>query len=68
MWNDLLHFGDTVQNYHDDVVTWKLFLHYWPFVRGIHQSLLALCEGNPPVTDRFPSQRATDVEPTGDVE
>ena len=22
---------------------------YWPFVRGIHQWLLALCEGNPPV-------------------
>ena len=23
---------------HDDVLTWKRFLHYWPFVRGIHRS------------------------------
>ena len=30
---------------HDDVIKWKLF------------ALLALCEGNPPVTDGFPSRR-----------
>ena len=24
---------------HDDVIIWKHFSHYWPFVRGIHQSL-----------------------------
>ena len=23
---------------HDDVMTWKHYLHYWPFVRGIHWS------------------------------
>ena len=23
---------------HDDIVTWKGFLHYWPIVRGIHWS------------------------------
>ena len=23
---------------HDDVIKWKLFLRYWPFVRGIHRS------------------------------
>ena len=23
---------------HDDVMKWKHFLHYWPFVRGIHRS------------------------------
>ena len=23
---------------HDDVIKWKYFPHYWPFVRGIHQS------------------------------
>ena len=23
---------------HEDVIKWKHFLHYWPFVRGIHQS------------------------------
>ena len=22
---------------HDDVIKWKHFLHYWPFVRGIHR-------------------------------
>ena len=22
---------------HDDVISWKSFPHYWPFVRGIHQ-------------------------------
>ena len=25
---------------HDDVIKWKHFLRYWPFVRGIHQSLV----------------------------
>ena len=25
---------------HDDVIKWKHFLCYWPFVRGIHQSLV----------------------------
>ena len=24
----------------DDVIKWKHFLHYWPFVWGIHQSLV----------------------------
>ena len=24
--------------FHDDVINWKHFLHYWPFVRGIHRS------------------------------
>ena len=24
--------------FHDDVIKWKHFLCYWPFVRGIHQS------------------------------
>ena len=23
---------------HDDVIEWRHFLHYWPFVRGIHRS------------------------------
>ena len=23
--------------YHDDVIKWKHFPHYWPFVRGIHR-------------------------------
>ena len=23
---------------HDDVIKWKLFTRYWPFVRGIHRS------------------------------
>ena len=29
--SDLLRF-------HDDVIKWKHFPHYWPFVRGIHRS------------------------------
>ena len=24
--------------YHDDVIKWKQFPRYWPFVRGIHRS------------------------------
>ena len=58
----------------DDVMTGKRFPHYWPFVRGIHQSPVdsphkgpsnaqlwcLFCEGYiyPPVTDGFPSQKA----------
>ena len=26
------------QLWHDDVIKWKHFPHYWPFVRGIHRS------------------------------
>ena len=26
--------------FHDDVIKWKHFPRYWPFVRGIHQSLV----------------------------
>ena len=26
--------------FHDDVIKWKHFLRYWPFVRGIHRSLV----------------------------
>ena len=26
------------QNIHDDVIKWKYFPRYWPFVRGIHRS------------------------------
>ena len=25
-------------NIHDGIIKWKHFLHYWPFVQGIHQS------------------------------
>ena len=32
---------------HDDVIKWKHFPRYWPF----------LCEGNPPVNSGFPPQR-----------
>ena len=41
-------------NYHDDVIKWKRFPRYWPFV----------CVGGagvPPVTGGFPSQRASNV-------
>ena len=26
-----------LEPYHDDVIKWKHFPHYWPFVRGIHR-------------------------------
>ena len=26
-----------IKRYHDDVIKWKHFLRYWPFVRGIHR-------------------------------
>ena len=26
--------------HHDDLIKWKHFPHYWPFVRGIHRSLV----------------------------
>ena len=25
---------------HDDIIKWKLFPRHWPFVRGIHRSLV----------------------------
>ena len=27
-----------IWHYHDDVIKWKQFPRYWPFVRGIHRS------------------------------
>ena len=30
----MLEFGE----FHDDVIKWKYFPRYWPFVRGIHRS------------------------------
>ena len=30
--------GDATLVCHDDVIKWKHFPHYWPFVRGIHRS------------------------------
>ena len=30
--------GSLEWNWHDDVIKWKHFPRYWPFVRGIHRS------------------------------
>ena len=38
-------------NSHDDVIKWKHFLRYWPFVRGIHRSGEFPAQG--PVTRSF---------------
>ena len=27
-----------IENFYDDIIKWKHFPHYWPFVRGIHRS------------------------------
>ena len=32
--------GDSMNIEHDDVIKWKHFPRYWPFVRGIHRSAL----------------------------
>ena len=34
----LLWFSSLSRIYHDDVIKWKHFPRYWPFVRGIHRS------------------------------
>ena len=31
------------QYFHDDVIKWKHFPRYWPFVRGIHRSPVNFC-------------------------
>ena len=59
--------GCNVSQCHDDIMKWKHFLHCRLFFRGIHVvvisgALLALCEGNPPVTGEFPSQRASNAD------
>ena len=36
--NDIIGEGMVILNYHDDVIKWKHFPRYWPFVRGIHRS------------------------------
>ena len=33
-------FVDQMMSFHDDVIKWKHFPRYWPFVRGIHRSLV----------------------------
>ena len=49
----LLWFGTSRLWYiHDDVIKWKHFPRYWPFVWGIHRSPV-----NSPVTGEFPAQR-----------
>ena len=37
MWSDTKH-GTCSIIVHDDVIKWKHFPRYWPFVRGIHRS------------------------------
>ena len=32
--------GISIWRNHEVVMAWKCYLHYWPFVRGIHQSLV----------------------------
>ena len=33
-----LEMADEISRNHDDVIKWKHFPRYWPFVRGIHRS------------------------------
>ena len=34
----MLHVPVIMDTFHDDVIKWKHFPRYWPFVRGIHRS------------------------------
>ena len=34
----IIHYYKTLLPQHDDVIKWKHFPRYWPFVRGIHRS------------------------------
>ena len=38
---------------HDDVIKWKHFPRYWPFVRGIHRSPVDSKHPQSPVTQSF---------------
>ena len=45
--------GLNIGGSHDDVIKWKHFPRYWPFVRGIHRSPV----NSPPIPGEFPIQR-----------
>ena len=34
----VMHVSDFSRSAHDDVIKWKQFPRYWPFVRGTHRS------------------------------
>ena len=40
LFNRYWYGGPSVSWFHDDVIKWKHFPRYWPFVRGIHRSLV----------------------------
>ena len=37
-WHQAITWSSTWWRQHDDVIKWKHFVRYWPFVRGIHRS------------------------------
>ena len=37
-WGHLMHMHIYLVDHHDDVIKWKHFPRYWPFVRRIHRS------------------------------
>ena len=45
-------------SFHDDVMSWKCFLHsWWRHQMETFSTLLAFCAGNSPVPGEFPAQR-----------
>ena len=34
----IIMYLEALKIHHDDIIKWKHFPHYWPFVRGIHRS------------------------------
>ena len=45
--------ASTLCSHHDDVIKWKHFPRYWPFVRGIHRSPVNSPYRKNPVTQSF---------------
>ena len=48
---------------HDDVIKWKHFPRYWPFVRGIHRVAMSSCKALYSITPAI--LRRQDFEPMG---
>ena len=51
-----LHYCSYMRKDHDDVIKWKHFPRYWPFVRRIHRSPVNSPQ-NSPIPGEFPAQR-----------
>ena len=55
IWSELHSKYDVYRIYvrHDDVIKWRHFPRYWPFVRGVHRSPVNFPHAQRPVTRSF---------------